>query len=62
MFYVGLDTFDENLTHFQNRVRRGGHNIPYDDVTSRFSGREEAVTKVLPYCDEAELYDNDSGF
>ena len=28
----------------------------------RFSGRWEAVKKVLPYCDEAEFYDNDNGF
>ena len=26
------------------------------------SGRWEAVAKVLPYCDEAEFYDNDNGF
>ena len=28
----------------------------------RFAGRWEAVAKVLPYCDEAEFYDNDNGF
>ena len=62
MFYVGLDTLDESLTRIQNRVRRGGHDIPRDDVTRRFSSRWEAVSKVLPYCDEAEFYDNDNGF
>ena len=62
MFYVGLDTLDESLTRIQNRVRRGGHDIPHDDVTRRFSGRWEAVAKVLPYCDEAEFYDNDNCF
>ena len=62
MFYVGLDTLDESLTRIQNRVRRGGHDIPHDDVTRRFSSRWEALAKVLPYCDEAEFYDNDNGF
>lgn len=62
MFYVGLDTLDDSLTRIQNRVRRGGHDIPHNDVTRRFSGRWEAVAKVLPYCDEAEFYDNDNGF
>lgn len=62
MFYVGLDTLDESLARIQNRVRRGGHDIPRDDVTRRFSSRWEAVAKVLPYCDEAEFYDNDNGF
>lgn len=36
--------------------------FPHDDVTRRFSGHCEAVAKVLPYCDEAEFYDNDNGF
>lgn len=62
MFYVGLDTLDESLQRIENRVKRGGHDIPHDDVTRRFSGRWEAVAKVLPYCDEAEFYDNDNGF
>ena len=62
MFYVGLDTLDESLTRIQNRVRRGGHDIPVDDVSRCFSSRWDAVAKVLPYCDEAEFYDNDNGF
>ncbi len=62
LFYVGLDTAQESLERIQNRVRRGGHDIPHDDVLRRFGGRWEAVAKVLPYCDVAEFYDNDNGF
>ncbi len=62
LFYIGLDTAAESLARIQNRVRRGGHDIPGDDVERRFAGRWEAVAKVLPYCDEAEFYDNDNGF
>ena len=36
--------------------------IAPQDVERRFDGRWEAVAKVLPYCDEAESYDNDNGF
>ena len=43
-------------------MKRGGHDIPCDDVIRRFAGRWEAVAKVLPYCNEAEFYDNDNGF
>ena len=49
------------MSRIANRVTRGGH-IPHDDVVRRFAGRWEAVAKVLPYCDEAEFYDNDNGF
>ena len=62
LFYIGLDSAEESLSRISNRVKRGGHDIPHDDVVRRFAGRWEAVGKVLPYCDEAEFYDNDNGF
>lgn len=62
LYYIGLDTVEESLARIKNRVRRGGHNISDDDVQRRFAGRWAAVSKVLPYCDEAEFYDNDNGF
>lgn len=62
LFYIGLDTAAESMARIQNRVRRGGHDIPQEDVQRSFAGRWEAVAKVLPYCDEAEFYDNDNGF
>lgn len=62
LYYVGLNTAAESLERIQNRVRRGGHDIDREDVLRRFSGRWEAVAKVLPYCDVAEFYDNDNGF
>lgn len=62
LYYVGLDTAQESLERIANRVRRGGHNIGTEDVLRRFASRWEAVTKVLPYCDEAHFFDNDNGF
>ncbi len=62
LFYIGLDTAQESLARIQNRVRRGGHDIPAENVLRRFDGRWEAVARVLPYCDQAEFYDNDNGF
>lgn len=62
LFYIGLDTAAESLVRIQNRVKRGGHSIPDDDVKRRFASRWEAVSRILPYCDEAEFYDNDNGF
>ena len=62
LYYIGLDSAEESLSRIANRVKRGGHDIPHDDVVRRFAGRWEAAAKVLPYCDEAEFYDNDNGF
>ncbi len=62
LFYVGLDTLDESIKRIRNRVEKGGHDIPKDDVTRRFNERFNALRRVLPYCDEAALFDNDNGF
>lgn len=62
LFYIGLDSAEESISRIENRVKRGGHDIPSDDVVRCFASRWEAVAKVLPYCDEAEFYDNGNGF
>lgn len=62
LFYVGLATLEESLKRIKNRVERGGHDIPCEDVARRFNERFDALRRVLPYCDSAELYDNDNGF
>ena len=63
LYYIGLDSAADSISRIANRVKRGGHDIiPALDVERRFAGRWEAVAKVLPYCDEAEFYDNDNGF
>jgi len=62
LYYVGLDAPEECLARIANRVARGGHDVGAEDVCRRFSGRWDAVSKVLPYCDEARFFDNDNGF
>lgn len=62
LYYVGVNTVDECLKRIENRVSKGGHNIPAETVQKRFSRRFEALLKVLPYCDEAVFFDNENGF
>lgn len=62
LYYVGLNTPEECKERIVNRVRHGGHDIPAEVVERRFKGRWEALSKVLPYCDEARFFDNDNGF
>lgn len=62
LHYIGLNTVEECLSRIENRVKHGGHDIPAADVLRRFQGRFEAVSKVLPYCDRADFYDNYNGF
>lgn len=62
LIYIGLDTVEESLRRIENRVREGGHDIPRKDVIRRFQNRWDAVSKILPYCVEAEFYDNEEDF
>lgn len=62
LYYVGLNSVEESLVRIENRVKKGGHNIPDSDVKRRFSKRFEDLTAILGYCDEATFYDNENGF
>lgn len=62
LYYVGLNSVEESLVRIENRVKKGGHNIPDSDVKRRFSKRFEDLTAILEYCDEATFYDNENGF
>lgn len=62
MYYVGLNTLDESLSRIKNRVAKGGHDIPEENVKRRFESRFSDVAAVLPYCNEATFYDNENGF
>lgn len=62
LFYVGISTAEEAIRRIENRVSKGGHDIPRDDVLRRFAVRNEALVRVLDYVDEAILYDNENGF
>ena len=62
LYYIGLDTMEESLGRIANRVAKGGHDIPKEDVERRFHSRFADVLRILPYCDEARFFDNDNGF
>ncbi len=62
LFYVGIDSLEEALKRIRNRVEKGGHDIPPDDVTRRYERRINSLAQILPYCNEAVFFDNRNGF
>lgn len=62
MYYVGLNSIEESLHRIANRVKKGGHNIPVEDVKRRFEKRIISLGNVIPLCDEVIFYDNENGF
>lgn len=62
LYYVGLDTLEESLRRIQNRVVKGGRDVPANIVEQRFETRFAYVSWMLDYCDEGIFYDNENGF
>lgn len=62
LYYVGVNSADESIVRISNRVRKGGHDIPAEDVRRRYEKRFEDLAKILPFCDEVHFYDNENGF
>jgi predicted ABC-type ATPase len=62
MYYIGLNSKEESILRIANRVRKGGHNIPSEDVIRRFDNRIEALMDIMPLCDKVIFYDNENGF
>lgn len=62
LFYVGLSSVEESIRRIRNRVEKGGHDIPTEDVIRRYGERFHALSRILPYCDEVKFYDNENQF
>lgn len=62
LYYIAVGSAEESLLRIKNRVRKGGHDIPTEDVRRRFENRFDDLLRVLPYCDETYIFDNENGF
>lgn len=62
LYYVGISSSAESISRIANRVLKGGHNIPPEDVKRRYAKRFDDLIKILPYCNEVIFFDNENGF
>lgn len=62
MYYVGVSSSEESIARIANRVRKGGHDIPSEDVIRRYNNRIDDLFRVMSYCNEVIFYDNENGF
>lgn len=62
LYYIGIGSAEESLKRIKNRVEKGGHDIPQEDVLRRYESRFRDLAEILPYCNEARFYDNENGF
>jgi predicted ABC-type ATPase len=58
MHYVGVESVDISLQRVAERVRRGGHGIPEEDIRRRYDVSLQNLIKAVNFCDEISVYDN----
>jgi predicted ABC-type ATPase len=58
LFYIGLSDVSRHLARVQQRVARGGHDVPDEDVVRRFMRSRTNVVDAMRLADRTMLYDN----
>lgn len=58
VWYAGLATPELHLARIAARVRRGGHDIPEQDVRRRYDQSRQNLVLLLPHLHELQVYDN----
>jgi predicted ABC-type ATPase len=58
MFYITLSTLELARFRVQQRVRAGGHDVPAEKITKRWSRSHQMLGAFVPKLDFLEIYDN----
>lgn len=58
LHYVGVENVEIAKMRVLNRVKRGGHGIPENDIEKRYFETFSNLKVVLPFCDLVVFYDN----
>lgn len=61
LFYFWLNSVELALARIEDRVKKGGHNIPKDVVIRRYTrSLDNLVNLFIPICDDWSILDNSS--
>lgn len=62
MYYVGVDSVEIAKKRVKERVAKGGHGIPEEDIERRYVESLENLKKALSLCEIVEVYNNTDAF
>jgi predicted ABC-type ATPase len=60
LIYVGVANAKLSSLRVDQRIARGGHDVPRDRIASRFKRSLENLKRAIPFVPTVELYDNSS--
>jgi predicted ABC-type ATPase len=58
LIYIGIDNPETNIRRVRERVDRGGHNVPTDDICRRYERSLDNLAKAIVIADSVVIYDN----
>lgn len=58
LIYIGIDNPETNIRRVRERVNRGGHNVPIDDIRRRYDRSLDNLAKAIAIADLVTIYDN----
>ena len=58
MWYAGLSSPELHIARVQTRVRRGGHDIPAEQIHRRYEHSRLNLIELLPHLTTLRVYDN----
>jgi predicted ABC-type ATPase len=58
MWFTGLGSPEHHIARVQQRVARGGHDIPAAKIRERFESSRKNLIVLLPHLTQLQVYDN----
>lgn len=58
IWYVGLESPELHIARVQQRVRRGGHDIPEEDIRRRYERSRLNLIELIPVLTSLRVFDN----
>lgn len=58
LFFIGTDTYSINIKRVMQRVAEGGHDVPINKITSRYSKSIANCAVVASFVNRSYIYDN----
>lgn len=58
LYYVGLQNVELAIDRVRGRVLNGGHGIEESDIRRRYDKSMDNLKRIIPMCDNVEIYDN----
>ena len=62
LFFIGIESPEIAISRIKSRIEKGGHGVPDEEVRRRYKESLSNLMRILPICDNVQIYDNTKSF